>query len=171
MKAIWNNIRAVDLLQALPVVDRDRIGCIGHSLGVHNSLFTAAFDQRIAAVITSCGFTAFHHYYGGDLAGWTSDRYMPRIREIHGSDPNKVPFDFHEVIAALAPRPVSVNAPLRDDNFDVEGVKKVITAANDVYELRSARGKIHVEYPDCEHNFPVEIRRRAYDWLDDQFVR
>jgi dienelactone hydrolase len=168
MKAIWNNLRAVDLLQALPGVDRDKIGCIGHSLGGHNGLFTAAFDQRIAAVVTSCGFTAFHNYYGGNLAGWTSDRYMPRIREIYHNDPNQVPFDFHEVIASLAPRPIFVNAPLRDANFDVEGVKQVLAAAADIYELRSARDQIHAEYPDCEHDFPPDVRYRAYDWLDDK---
>src|SRR5439155_1051443 len=50
MKAIWNNMRAVDLLQSLPEVDGDRIGCIGHSLGGHNTMFTAVFDPRIKAM-------------------------------------------------------------------------------------------------------------------------
>src|SRR5690606_23538160 len=125
MKAIWNNIRAVDLLQSLPQVDADRIGCIGHSLGGHNSLYTAAFDERLKAVVTSCGFNAFHHYYGGNLAGWTSDRYMPLIREQYKNDPDQVPFDFYEVLAAIAPRAIFVNAPLSDSNFEVTGVKKV----------------------------------------------
>jgi len=65
MKAIWDNIRGIDLLESLPEVDRDRIAVIGHSLGGHNALFTAAFDERIRAVISSCGFTGFHDYYGG----------------------------------------------------------------------------------------------------------
>ena len=47
MKAIWNNVRAIDLLESLPEVDPDAIGCVGHSLGGHNGLFTAAFDTRI----------------------------------------------------------------------------------------------------------------------------
>jgi hypothetical protein len=55
MKAIWNNHRAVDLLESLAEVDRDKMGVIGHSLGGHNALFTAAFDQRLKAVVTSCG--------------------------------------------------------------------------------------------------------------------
>src|SRR6185295_14380807 len=29
MKAVWNNLRAVDLLESLPEVDHDHIGCIG----------------------------------------------------------------------------------------------------------------------------------------------
>ncbi|MDA2937252.1 alpha/beta fold hydrolase, partial [Acidobacteria bacterium AH-259-A15] len=161
MKAIWNNIRAVDVLETLPHVDADRIGCIGHSLGGHNALFTAAFDLRLRAVVASCGFTAFHHYYGGKLEGWTSDRYMPRIREIYGSDPDLVPFDFYEVLAALSPRSVFVNAPVRDSNFDITGVKKVVAAAGEVYDLLKAKDRLLVLYPDSAHDFPDEVRRRA----------
>ncbi len=63
MKGIWNHSRAVDLLQSLPEVDGTRIGCIGHSLGGHNSLYVATFDERIRVVVTSCGFNSFSHYY------------------------------------------------------------------------------------------------------------
>jgi len=166
MKAIWNNIRAVDLLDAHPQVDPDRIGCIGHSLGAHNAIFTAVFDQRVSAVVSSCGFTAFHDYYQGDLAGWTSDRYMPRIREVYQNDPDRVPFDFHELVGALAPRPFFVNAPLDDSNFEVAGVKKVMASAARVYELREAEEKLHVVHPDCAHDFPDPVRQSAYEWLD-----
>ncbi len=168
MKAIWNNIRALDVLETLPEVDADRMGAIGHSLGGHNALFTAPFDLRIKAVVTSCGFTAFHHYYGGKLAGWTSDRYMPRIRERYGNDPDQVPFDFHEVLAAIAPRAVFINAPQHDGNFDLTGVKKVMQGAGTVYELLDAEDRLKAEYPDSGHDFPDDIRHAAYDWLDRQ---
>ena len=166
MKAIWNNHRAVDLLLTLPEVNPDWIGCIGHSLGGHNSIFTAVFDQRIRAVVSSCGFTAFADYYKGNLAGWTSDRYMPRIRDVHENDPAKMPFDFHELVGALAPRPFFVNAPIGDSNFDVSGVKKVIAAAGEVYEARKARKKLVAVYPDSAHDFPDAVREQAYEWLD-----
>jgi len=166
MKAIWNNQRAVDLLQSLPEVDTSRIVAIGHSLGGHNAIFTAVFDQRIRAVVSSCGFTAFHAYYGGKLAGWTSNVYMPRIRHMYGNDPDRVPFDFHELLAALAPRPVFVNAPLHDHNFDCAGVKRVMAAADKVYRLWNAHARLRAEYPDAAHDFPDAVRQAAYDWLD-----
>lgn len=169
MKAIWDNIRAVDLLESLPEVDRDRIAVIGHSLGGHNALFTAAFEQRIRAVICSCGFTGFQDYYKGKIAPWAQDRYMPRISTVYGNDPEKVPFDFYEVLAALAPRPVFVNAPLRDANFDCDGVKKILTAIEPVYALHNARDRIKAVHPDCEHSFPADIRQAAYQWLEEQF--
>ncbi len=165
MKAIWNNIRAVDLLESLGYVDIDSIGLIGHSLGGHNALFTAVFEPRIKAVVTSCGFTAFHDYYKGDLKGWTSDRYMPKIRDVYQNNPDKMPFDFPEVLAAIAPRGIYINAPLHDANFDVGGVKKCIAAAQPVFDLLEAKDKLVVEYPDCAHDFPDEVRERVYEWL------
>ncbi len=168
MKAIWNNIRAVDLLESLGYVDVDNIGVIGHSLGGHNALFTAVFEPRLKCVVTSCGFTAFHDYYKGDLKGWTSDRYMPKIRDVYENNPDKMPFDFHEVLAAIAPRGIYVNAPLHDANFDVGGVRKCVAAARPVYELLGAKDQLVVEYPDAAHDFPDDVRERVYQWLEKQ---
>lgn len=169
MKAIWNNIRAVDLLESLPQVDKSRIGVIGHSLGGHNALFTALFDERLKATVTSCGFTPFHDYYKGALQGWTSDRYMPRIREVYHNDPNKVPFDFYEILAGLAPRGCYSNSPLHDDNFEVEGVRKAFKKAEDVFRLFPAKGQLKLATPDAAHDFPQAQREEAYNWLQEQF--
>jgi dienelactone hydrolase len=166
MKALWNNIRAIDLLQSLPQVNAERIGCIGHSLGGHNALFTAAFDTRLKAVVSNCGFTSFTKYYGGNLKGWTSDRYMPRIATTYGSKPKAMPFDFSEVAAALAPRAFLAIAPVHDDNFEVSGVRDVISAAAPVFDLLGGKQKLMARYPDCAHSFPSESRKTAYKWLD-----
>jgi dienelactone hydrolase len=166
MKAIYDNVRAVDLLQTLPDVDRDRIGCIGHSLGGHNSIFTAAFDPRIKAVVSNCGFTRFHKYYGGKLKGWASPRYMPRIANVYGSDPDRVPFDFTEIVAALAPRAFLASAPIRDDNFEVSGVRDVTAAAKPIYALFGKADNLAANYPDCQHSFPPAAREVAYAFLD-----
>jgi dienelactone hydrolase len=166
IKAVWNNMRAIDLLASLPQVDAKRIGCIGHSLGGHNAMFTAAFDERIAATVSNCGFTSFPKYYGGKLKGWTSARYMPRIASVYGYRPEKVPFDFPEVVAAIAPRAFLASAPLHDDNFEVSGVKDCLAAARPVYALLGAKEKLAANYPDCKHEFPPEVRTVAYAWLD-----
>jgi dienelactone hydrolase len=167
MKAIWNHMRAVDLLGSLAEVDPARIGCIGHSLGGHNALFLAAFDRRIGAVVSSCGFTSFRKYAGGNLAGWSHAGYMPRIASVYENDPAKVPFDFAEVLAAVAPRAVFASAPLRDANFDVSGVRDCLAAVAPVFELLGARGRCVAVYPDAGHGFPPETRRAAYAFIDD----
>jgi dienelactone hydrolase len=166
MKAIYDNIRAIDVLQSLPEVNGERIGSIGHSLGGHNGLFTAVFDERIKVVVTSCGFTSAHKYKGGDLHGWSGPRYMPLVATKYNFSPDKMPFDFAEIIAAIAPRAVFVNAPLHDDNFDVEGVRDVLKAARPIYELLGHAERLQVMYPDDSHEFPDAERKAAYEFLD-----
>ncbi|HKE05286.1 MAG TPA: alpha/beta fold hydrolase [Blastocatellia bacterium] len=167
MKGIWNHIRAVDALQSLDYVDSRRIGAIGHSLGGHNTLFVAAFDERIKAMVTSCGFNSFKKYYGGDLTGWSGVRYMPLIAEKYGKDPSRIPFDFPDILVALAPRPLFINAPLRDSNFEVSGVRDCVDAAKTIYEkIFRAENRLVAVYPDAGHDFPAEIRNQAYRFLD-----
>ena len=166
MKAIWDNMRAIDLLQSLPEVDGNRIGCIGHSLGGHNTMFTAAFDPRIKALVSNCGFTRFHKYYNGALMGWTSDRYMPKIRTEYHNNPDEVPFDFPEIVAAFAPRAFLASSPVRDDHFEVSGVRDTIASASPVYKLLGVPDNLQANYPDSAHDFPPEAREVAYRFLD-----
>ncbi len=166
MKAIWNNMRAVDLLQQLPEVDPERIGAIGHSLGGHNTLYTAAFDDRLKVAVSSCGFNSFHKYYGGNLKGWTSDRYMPRIATVYGNDPKRVPFDFDDVLLAICPRAVFAMAPLKDSNFEVSGVKDVIAKVEPAYKKLGAEDKLKAIYPDAGHEWPEDARKLAYEFVD-----
>jgi dienelactone hydrolase len=166
MKGIWNHMRAVDLLQSLPEVDPDRIGVIGHSLGGHNSLFVAVFDERLKVVVTSCGFNSFFKYYGGDLTGWSHNGYMPRIASLYDRDPAKMPFDFTEVLGAIAPRAVFINAPTGDSNFEISGVHDCLNAAWPVYELLGAAENLTAVHPDCGHGFPLEVREQAYAFVD-----
>jgi dienelactone hydrolase len=166
MKIVWNNVRAIDLLEQLPEVNRDRIGCIGHSLGAHAGVFTAVFDQRIRLVVSSCGFTAFAD---DDVESWSGPRYMPRIATAYGNDAARLPFDFHEVLAALAPRPVFVNAPVEDGDFAVAGVRQVAASASAVYELLDSADKLTIVYPPGGHAFPPAVQEQCYDWIAGQW--
>jgi dienelactone hydrolase len=171
MKAVWDNIRGLDLLETLPYVRKGRFGAIGHSLGGHNAIYTAAYEPRIQVVVSSCGFDSFLDYYDGDPKswelehGWCQTRYMPRLADYRGrlSD---IPFDFPELLGALAPRPVFVNAPLRDSNFRWQSVDACVSAASAVYRLYGVPRNLVAEHPDCEHDFPPQVREAAYRFLD-----
>lgn len=166
-KGIANHQRALDVLTGLETVDASRIAAVGHSLGGHNALFLAAFDARVRAVVTSCGFTAFRRYYNGDLTGWSHRGYMPRIATEYGKDPARMPFDFSDVLAAIAPRGVFINAPLQDTNFAVAGVKETVAAV----EARFPGKKLRVEYPDAGHSFPPSVREQAWRFLEADIAR
>jgi dienelactone hydrolase len=165
MKAIWDNMRGLDLLESLPFVKRGRFAAIGHSLGGHNSICTAAFDERIQVIVSSCGFDSYRDYKDGNITGWTSERYMPRLKTI---PLDALPFDFHEIVGSLAPRAVFVNAPLGDTNFKWHSVDAVAASARKVFELYGAGNRLRVEHPDCAHLFPREMREAAYAVIDKE---
>ncbi|MBN2473296.1 MAG: alpha/beta hydrolase [Pirellulales bacterium] len=172
MKAVWDNSRGLDLLASLPYVDSSRgFGAIGHSLGGHNAIYTAVFDPRITVLASSCGFDSFLQYYDGSESnwyfgkGWCQIRYMPRLSNYRGRL-EEIPFDFPELLGALAPRRCFVNAPQYDDNFQCQSVAECAAAAYPVYELLGGKGHLCVEHPDCGHDFPGELRAAAYRAID-----
>ncbi|MEO6184083.1 MAG: alpha/beta hydrolase [Verrucomicrobiota bacterium] len=163
MKAIWDNMRGIDFLESLPFVKRGGVAAIGHSLGGHNSIYTAVFDERIKVVVSSCGFDSYFDYMNGNIIGWTSERYMPKLLDYSLAE---IPFDFYEMIGALAPRPFFVNAPIGDSNFKWKSVDGIIAAARPIYKLYGAESKLRVEHPDCAHDFPDETREAAYRFIE-----
>lgn len=166
MMGIWSHMRAVDLLASLPEVDPERMGVVGVSLGGHNSLFVGAFDLRLKVIVTSSGFDSFSDYMGGNLSGWCQPRYMMRIQSVFEKDPKRMPFDFPEVLAAIAPRYLYVHAPSEDSNFRVASVKRCVAAAEAVYRLYGAGDRVATSYPPGGHGFPIEARRTAYAFID-----
>jgi pimeloyl-ACP methyl ester carboxylesterase len=170
MKGTWNHRRAVDVLAAMPGVDAARIGCIGHSLGGHNTLFLAAFEPRIKAAVSSCGFTMFKWNRNdgqgepGDVSDWSHKGYMPRIAERYGCRAERMPFEWSDVLGEVAPRAVFINAPERDA-FDVRGVRECVEIIRPRYEHAGSADDLQVRHPDCEHDFPPAVREEAYRFL------
>ena len=167
LKAVWDNIRGLDYLETLPFVNGKAMATIGHSLGGHNSVYTAVFDERLKVVVSSCGLDSFLDYYGGDEKnwqlerGWCQTRYMPKLADFRGKLAD-IPFDFHELIGALAPRHVLIVAPKEDSNFRAASVDRIAAAARPVFKLHGHADRLMVEHPDGGHDFPAVMREQAY---------
>lgn len=171
LKAVWDNIRGLDVLDALPYVQSGKYAAIGHSLGGHNAVYTAVFDERIQTVVSSCGLDSYLDYYDGNEKnwfperGWCQTRYMLKLADYRGRVA-EIPFDFHEMIGALAPRHVFINAPLHDSNFRHASVDKIAAAAKPVFALYGHADRLQVAHPDCDHDFPNEMREAAYQLIE-----
>jgi dienelactone hydrolase len=168
MKAVWNNIRAVDLLAGLPDVDPYRIGCLGHSLGGNNTLFTMVFEPRIKVGVSNCGFSSFSKTYPSIARPhhFASPAYMPRIESVFESNSVLIPFDFRDVIAACAPRPILISHAEHDPKLLIEGVRAAVASALPAYDRLGVRTSLGASYFPGGHSFPPEAQAVAYDWLD-----
>jgi dienelactone hydrolase len=93
-KMLYDAERALDILAAQPDVDPQRIGAYGHSLGAKETLYLAAFDDRIKAAVASEGGIGFAS------TNWDAAWYLgPAIKQPGFSR------NHHELIALIAPRP------------------------------------------------------------------
>jgi len=171
IKGVFNHMTCVDLLQVHPDVDPNKIGTIGHSLGGHNAMFLAAFDDRVKIAVSSCGWTPFEYYETkeGRLKTWAVPKYMPPLETIYKSDHRKFPFDFHEVAAAIAPRVFFSSSPTNDGVFPGWGPKAAAPYISEYYKARGAEGAFQFHQPRAQHRFPWDTRQKAYRSMNDTF--
>ncbi len=91
---------------------------------------------------------------------------MPAIASEYQNRIELLPFDFHELVASLAPRPMFVFAAELDDDFAVSGVRDVIKSAHQIYELHGSADSLIAHYEPVPHSFPATAREAAYRFLE-----
>ncbi len=168
-KMIWDHMRAMDFLLTCPEVDELRVGSIGFSLGGFVSLFAAAFDERIAAVVCASGVSPMRCDRDLHFSYVRKDfkfHYMPGLAPYleRGEPP---PFEMHEVAALLAPRPLMAISGYHDQWCRGNASMGELAArVHDVYELNGrAEGFSHIHHGEG-HAFGRVWREAAYAWLD-----
>jgi len=81
-----------------------------------------------------------------------------------------VPFDWHEIIAGIAPRPYFNWATLNDRIFpNTENFSEVYQQVGDVYAFYGKRENFIGKLSPGGHLIPAEVRQEAYAWIQAQF--
>ena len=180
-KMVWDLSRAIDYLETLDFVDPSRIASIGHSHGGYTTLFSMALDQRIAAGASSCGFDTFR--YDGNAYRWShATALMPRLgfyssspyvnlrfySGVPDSETVQIPFDMHEVLALIAPRPLFLSTSDEDSVFPNAGwsARQSLARLQPVYKLLSAEDRLGSYFFRGGHGFPPEASELVYGWLE-----
>jgi len=165
-KMLYDHKRSVDYLCSLAEVDSSRIGVIGHSLGGYNAFFHQAFDPRVKAAVSSCGFVSM----GSSMYPFRFARdewfvHFPILRDYLRA--GLVPCDMHEVMALCAPRPLFNHSARKDHIFpDFWAVDAPLRQVARLYRALGAQGRFERVFGDGDHDFPPDVRLKAYLWLD-----
>lgn len=167
-KMVVDTRAAVDALLAETFVDPSRIYLSGWSLGGKIALYTAAIDDRVCGVSAACGFAplrthtretgteGIHHY--SHIHG-----LLPRLGFFIGNE-TRLPVDYDEVLACIAPRPLQIIAPTLDRYNRVEDVTAAVEKANRVYQLMGRTEGISLETP-LDLSRYVKAHPLQIDWL------
>jgi hypothetical protein len=180
-KMIWDLSRSIDYLQTLDIVDPKRIGCLGHSHGGITTLFGMALEPRISVGCSNCGFDTFR--IDGNTFRWSrATALLPRLgfytkspylnmnlyRAVPDSEVIQTPFDMHQLLALIAPRPLMLSASDEDFVFPNGGwsTRQSVARLAKLYQLTGAGDRLESFYFSGGHSFPPEASSRAYAWLD-----
>jgi dienelactone hydrolase len=161
---------AVDALQKDNLVDADRIYLFGYSMGGAVALHEAALDPRVKGVVSVSGFTPMRtdtaeKGTGGiarlcDLRG-----LLPRLGFFEGQEA-RIPYDFHELIATIAPRPVYVMQAKLGKEATAADVHDAVEQARNVYKLYNASDKLMLDEPWDYGRLPTVTQDRIIDWMN-----
>ena len=149
---LWDLMRALDLMEQLPEVDANRIGCYGLSLGGEMTLFTTAVDTRIKVACISgflcsyrSSFLAEQHCGCGYVHGLA--RYMEHV----------------DIAALMPPRPLLIESATRDPIFPVDVARETCGTLRGVYRLCGAQDRIDQDVFEGEHEISGA---KAYAWFE-----
>ena len=160
---------AVDILHGMEFIDGDRIYVLGYSLGGTVGLYAAALDDRIAGAAALCGVQP--------MRTATADKGIEGLRafsHLHGLQPRlgffvgqeaRVPYDWHEILGCIAPRPLLVIAPQWDKDAPLENVTACIDAARKIYSLYGAEEQFEYRTPMDFDRFPQKRQQELGDWI------
>ncbi len=144
---LWNGLRALDYLSALPDVDAERIGMTGASGGATQTFLLAAVDPRIR-VSVPVNMISLH------MQGGCSCENAPLLR----TEAANVEFG-----ALTAPRPMLMVSTSGDWTKNTPEVE--YPAVRDVYRLFGAADHLANVHLDYEHNYNRDSREAMYRWF------
>jgi hypothetical protein len=180
-KMAWDLSRVVDYLETLDFVDSQRIGSVGHSHGGITTLFAMAFDERIRVGASNCGFDTFR--IDGNTWRWShATALLPRLgffvsnprinmdfyRAVPDSKVIQTPFDMHELLSLIAPRPLFLSTSDEDFVFPNAGwsARRSLVRLKPLYDLLGSPEKLSSYFFSGGHSFPAEASNNAYAWLE-----
>ncbi|HWA10565.1 MAG TPA: alpha/beta fold hydrolase, partial [Opitutaceae bacterium] len=161
---------AVDALSADGAIDASRISLYGYTLGGAVALHAAALDPRVKSVVCISGFTPMRTDTAdrgtGGVARYSEVRgLIPRLGFFAGHEA-QIPYDYNELIAAIAPRPVLVVEPTMDRISTPADVRAAVDQARKVYGLYHAEDKLSLYEPQDYTRLPTPTLDRTVDWMN-----
>src|SRR4051812_11924168 len=153
----WNSIRAIDYLVSRPEVDPDRIGMTGRSGGGAYTWYTTALDDRIKCAVPVAGITNLkNHVVDGCVEGHCDCMYMV----------NTYRWDFPQVAALAAPRPLLILNTEQDPLFPLDGVKDIYQKVRHLYEQAGNGDKVLLQTAPGPHEDLPVLQRYALQWFN-----
>jgi predicted esterase len=168
-KMVEDTLAAVEALQRVDFIDPRRVWLLGYGTGGMVALHAAALDERVAGVVSVAGFTPLRTdtlaQGTGGVARWSGWLPLqPRLGAFVGEE-RRIPYDYHELLAMVAPRPALVFVPRIGGQAALAEVRGCVAEAGKVFELLWSKDKLQLHELDDYHRFSPETQQVVYERL------
>jgi dienelactone hydrolase len=153
----WNGIRALDYLCTRPEVDTNRFGVTGRSGGGAYSWTIAALDERIKVAAPVAGITDLqNHVVDGVVEGHCDCMFFV----------NTYRWDYPQLAAMIAPRPLLIGNSDKDSIFPLDGVVRLHNKVRHIFELYGARTNLGLLITEGPHKDTQDLQLPVFRWFN-----
>jgi cephalosporin-C deacetylase-like acetyl esterase len=162
---LWDAIRAVDYLLTRPEVDRNRIGCTGHSGGGTMTMYLCALEPRIHVAVEVQGNSENLAGPSYDPPGAVADAEQNLIDSLSAG------IDRGDLLLAFAPKPLMICYSVQDVGTTyspryAEGTQEILEELKAVYRISGDADKVQLFRSTLPHDYDFFTRRAAYEWFN-----
>ena len=152
-----DDIRSVDYLCGREDVIKERIGCIGMSVGGFRANHLAALDMRVKAAVSvcwTCTIEGIAGYNVGGAIGWfmLTQGLLGRM-------------DIPDIQSLALPRAFMAMSGWDDILFQPFGIAKAHMHLRRCYEKAGCPGQLGSMVYESPHEFNAEMQKDAFEFL------
>ncbi|HWH69878.1 MAG TPA: CocE/NonD family hydrolase, partial [Candidatus Sulfotelmatobacter sp.] len=153
----WFGIRALDYLCSRPEVDKERIGMTGRSGGGSYTWTVAALDERVKVAAPIAGMTDLQNQVvDGVVQGHCDCMFFV----------NTYRWDFPQLAALIAPRPLLLGNSDKDTIFPLDGVVRLYSQTRRIYQLYGPTNKLGLLITDGPHADTQDLQVPVFRWFN-----
>jgi dienelactone hydrolase len=152
---VYDNMRAIDLLQSLDYVDSDKIGVTGASGGGNQTMWISALDPRVKVSVPVVSAGTFESYV---TAGNCWCETLPgglQVTEEWG------------VLGLIAPNPLLILTAHREKlvAFLPDEMLRAYADTRKIYSLYGTENKVSYQIIDQTHGYHPEMLQHSLGWF------
>ena len=153
------------------MVNPKSIYLFGYGLGGTVALYTAALEPNVAGIVCVAGFTPMRTDTAatgaGGIARYAIDRpLLPRLGFFIGNE-SRIPYDYQDILASIAPRPVYIVNPLYDRGANFQDVHAALDQAHKVFALYNAEANFKMDEPWDYGRLSANTQERVIQWMHE----
>lgn len=159
-----DDVRSAEFLAALPMVDKEKVGCLGFSMGAYRSWMLSALTDCIKASASVCWMNTTEHLMtltnNQNKGGSAYSMLIPNLRRY---------LDYPHTASIACPKPTLFFNGTQDKLFPIDGVKDAYQTMRSVWKSQNADERLVTKIWEEKHFFNKEMQKETLEFFNRWF--